>query len=119
MITLSFVAVLIVTMVSCVKDLDDKGIYSVSEYTGTVINGNTTQPVEGVLVQLIDGQNVYTSSYTNSRGEFFLSGINPDELDEYCYIMVDGSGAGLSTKRIKLSGGGGNSTYDYKLITLY
>lgn len=108
-----------VATTSCVKDLKSKGIYTVSEYTGTVVNGNTTQPVGGVLVQLLAGKNIYAASYTSNNGFFQLSNINPDDLDEYCYILVDGSTVGLSQKKLKLSGGGGNTTYDYKLITLY
>lgn len=117
-----FVAIMVITIlsiaVSCVKDLDEIGFSNTTEYTGTVVEKSTMRPIEGVLVQVTNGEHVYVSTETDNQGKFVLKDIDFKEINEDSYLLLDGSALGLPSAKETLRGLG-YKTYDYKTLILY
>lgn len=117
-ISVLFVLSLVVLVISCAKDLEDEGIFSVTEYIGTVVENSTMQPIEGVRVSITDGEHVYASTETDAQGAFAFKEVNTDELTSKYRLFLDGSPIGLPTKEEELKGFG-SKLYDFKAIVLY
>lgn len=118
-VTLIIAAVcMIAGVISCAKDLEDEGVFPVTEYIGTVVENSTMQPIEGVYVKITDGENVYASTKTDAQGTFDFKDVNTDELTEKYSLLIDGSPLGLPVKKEQLKGFG-NKIYDFKKIVLY
>ena len=111
-------AALLLTTTSCVKDLEEMGFSSTISYTGTVVEKSTQQPIEKLDVKITDGSNVYAKTKTGTDGSFTLANVNVDNLNEKCYLLLDGSDLQLPSRKGKLRGFG-SSSYDYKEIYLY
>ncbi|MBQ0016115.1 MAG: hypothetical protein KBT04_03955 [Bacteroidales bacterium] len=60
----------VVTFASCVKDLEEEGVYSATQCVGTVIESQTHQPVVGVRVCCVGGEEMLTATKTDSQGRF-------------------------------------------------
>lgn len=110
--------VLIAGVVSCVKSLEDEGIYNTTEYIGTVVEKSTMQPIKGVKVQVTDGTHVHASTETDNQGKFDLKDINFEEVDKDYYLWLDGSAIDLPSAQETLQGLG-RKLYDYKALILY
>lgn len=110
--------VLMAGVVSCVKSLEDEGIYNTTEYTGTVVEKSTMQPIKGVKVQVTDGTHVHALTETDNQGKFNLKNINFEELNKDYYLWLDGSAIDLPSVQESLQGLGRKS-YDYKTVVLY
>ena len=116
-----FIAIIflfIVLFVSCVKTLEEEGIYSTTDYIGTVVEKSTMQPIKGVKVQVTDGTHVHASTITNELGAFELKGINFEEVNKSYYLWLDGTSLDLPCAQEQLKGLG-RKTFDYKTLILY
>lgn len=115
---LAFAAVVLSFVAACVKDLEEEGVYSTTEYIGTVVEKSTMQPIKGVNVQVTDGTHVHASAVTDALGKFLLKDINFDEVNKNYYLWLDGSALDLPSVQESLKGLG-RKTYDYKKLVLY
>ncbi len=106
------------SFVSCVKDLEDEGVYAKTEYKGKVVEKSTMQPIANVAVQVTDGTHIHASSYTDGAGNFDIKNINFDEVSKNYYLWLDGSQINLPSKQEPLKGLG-KKVYDYKTLILY
>lgn len=116
-----FIAIIflfIILFVSCVKTLEEEGIYSTTDYIGTVVEKSTMQPIKGVKVQVTDGTHVHASAITNEQGAFELKGINFEEVNKSYYLWLDGTSLDLPCAQEQLKGLG-RKTFDYKTLILY
>ncbi len=103
---------------SCVKTLEEEGVYSTTDYIGTVVEKSTMQPIKGVKVQVTDGTHVHASAITSEQGAFELKGINFEEVNKNYYLWLDGTSLDLPCAQEQLKGLG-RKTFDYKTIILY
>lgn len=103
---------------SCVKSLEDEGVFTVTTYTGTVVEKSSHQPIEGVDVSVTDGINVYAKTRTGSDGSFKLEDVDVELFPRESFLLLDGSVVGLPSKKGKLLGYGYRN-YDYGGIALY
>ena len=116
--TLLFISIFAIIITSCVKDLKDFDISMVTSYTGMVVEQSTMQAIEGVKVMVTNGEKIYADTETDSNGNFMLSNVNMDELNDGYYLFLDGSAIDLPSKKESLKGLGMRN-YDYKKIPLY
>lgn len=103
---------------SCVKTLEEEGVYSTTDYIGTVVEKSTMQPIKGVKVQVTDGTHVHASAITNEQGAFELKGINFEEVNKNYYLWLDGTSLDLPCAQEQLKGLG-RKMFDYKTLILY
>lgn len=108
------VATILFTLImGCVDRID---ISSETELVGIVVEKSTNAPLSGILVQVTDGHNVYSSTTTGSNGVFSLK-VNFNRINDNYYLFLDGS-PNLPSKREGLHGRG-ETKYDYGYIALY
>ena len=103
-----------VFLTACVKDLEDKGVYSTTEYIGTVVEKKTMQPVVGAFVQVTNGNHIAAYTYTDGNGMFSLK-INFDEVDKNYYLKIDGSSINKPSVTVELRGVY-QKKYDYGIL---
>lgn len=115
---IAIIFLFIILFVSCVKTLEEEGIYSTTDYIGTVVEKSTMQPIKGVKVQVTDGTHVHASTITNELGAFELKGINFEEVNKSYYLWLDGTSLDLPCAQEQLKGLG-RKTFDYKTLILY
>lgn len=111
-------AAVLSAIVSCVKNLEDEGIFDSTEYTGVVIEKSTNTPIAGVMVQVTDGTHIHAQGETNAQGRFDIEGVDFEEVDEDYYLWLDGTALQLPSKQEELRGLG-QQIYDYKTLILY
>ena len=102
--TLLFISIFAIIITSCVKDLKDFDISMVTSYTGMVVEQSTMQAIEGVKVMVTNGEKIYADTETDSNGNFMLSNVNMDELNDGYYLFLDGSAIDLPSKKESLKG---------------
>lgn len=108
------VATILFTLImGCVDRID---ISSETELVGIVVEKSTNAPLSGILVQITDGHNVYSSTTTGYDGKFSLN-VNFNRINDAYYLFLDGS-PNLPSKREELHGRG-ETKYDYGYIALY
>lgn len=117
-LTLIAIAGVAFVVISCVKDLDDVGISPTMEFTGTVVEKSTMQPIEGVRVQILNQERVYKTTETDANGVFVFTDVKVDDLEKDDSLLLDGTPKELPMKKESLKGIG-QVRYDYKTIALY
>lgn len=87
---LSFVILCIIcfAFTSCIKDLEQEGIYTNTRLYGIVMDSRTSQPLEGIRVIAQGAQNFSQTVYTANDGTFEIT-IPVSKLNEPCYIYFD------------------------------
>ena len=100
---------------SCMRSLEDEGISSTTTINGRLIAESTSEPVEGVTVQITNGSIIHSQCVSKSDGTFELT-LDSKLIDENYYLLIREKNEFLS-KKGKLSGFG-RETYNYSDIVL-
>lgn len=117
-ITFALIGVVtLVAIVACVKEFEDEGISSCTEYIGKVINAYSNNPLEGVSVQITNGTYTYASTVTDNQGGFDIPNINFHEIDASYHLWIDGSSIGQPSMKEDLKGVK-QKKYDYQNLVL-
>lgn len=74
---LFLIALISSLFVSCVKDLEEEGIYETTTLTAVVVNEANSVPIANIRVKIIDNTTALATTYTNENGMFSL----PVEID--------------------------------------
>lgn len=72
---------------SCIKNIEDEGIYVSTRCFGTLIDINTMQPIPDIMIVSTDGTKIEDKVYSDSNG-FFSIDITVEQLKRGCYISV-------------------------------
>lgn len=82
-------AVLLSTMLfsSCIRDIEDEGIYVTTRCYGTLYDQQTMQPIPGIMVVSTDGRKIEEKVYSDTNGTFSIN-ITVEQLRRGCYISV-------------------------------
>lgn len=100
---------------SCLRTLEEEGVYDTITYTGRLVDKTTLQPISGVAVQITNGKNVQSSMVTSNDGKFSLQVELVDINSDY-YLQLSGN-IHYPLKKGKLVGFG-KQYYDYTDILL-
>ena len=73
---------------SCVKNLEEEGIYGTTRCHGVVLDDRTLQPVQNVRLVLTDGVDISQSVITGADGLFEVS-VSMNMLAKDCYLIID------------------------------
>ena len=73
---------------SCIKKLEDEGIYGSTRCYGIVLDDRTFQPVQNVRLILTDGINVDKSVLTGPDGKFEIS-VSMNNLAKDYYLIIE------------------------------
>ena len=84
-----FPAVLMFTSLftSCIKNLEDEGIYVTTRCYGIVYDQQTMQPIPGIMIASTDGKKIEEKVYTQDDGSFSIN-ISLEQLHRGCYLSV-------------------------------
>lgn len=84
-----FPAVLMFTSIftSCIKNLEDEGIYVTTRCYGIVYDQQTMQPIPGIMIASTDGKKIEEKVYTQDDGSFSIN-ISLEQLHRGCYLSV-------------------------------
>ena len=63
---------------------------SITNYIGTVVEGNSKTPIPDVKVSFTNGSDVYCSTVTNDKGECDLT-VNFTEVTDDYYFLFEGA----------------------------
>ena len=108
-------AAFVVILTGCVKDLEKKGIHSITQYKGRVIEKSENAPMEGVTVSVSDGTHVHASSTTDAQGQFEME-VNFDDLNDKYALHLDCQNYPSMTEALK---GMGSEVFDYRDIIFF
>ena len=72
---------------SCIKNIEDEGIYVSTRCYGTLLDQKTMQPIPDLMVVSTDGKKIEEKVYSDSNG-FFSINISVEQLHRGCYISV-------------------------------
>lgn len=73
---------------SCIKSLEEEGIYGSTRCYGVVLDGRTHQPLQDMRVSITDGMNYDLPIRTEADGRFEVS-VGLDKLANNYYIAID------------------------------
>ena len=73
---------------SCIKSLEDEGIYDETICTGTVINNQNSQPVAGMRVSKTDGKTITDVTLTETDGSFSIA-VTPEDVHHNYYLWFE------------------------------
>ncbi len=76
------------TLCSCIKSLEDEGIYDSTICTGTIINDQNSLPVAGMRVSKTDGKTIATVVETAADGSFSIE-VTPEDVHHNYYLWVE------------------------------
>ena len=80
-------AILALLFTSCIKDLEQEGIYTKSTVVGRVVERTSQQPVAGLTVQLICGDATLSKVATERDGRFALP-LTAERQADGCRVVV-------------------------------
>ena len=72
---------------SCIKNLEDEGIYFTTQCHGILVDRYSKAPIEGMKVSLSNGTDINNTVYTAADGSFSIN-INVDQIAKGYYISV-------------------------------
>ena len=75
-------------LTGCIKSLEDEGIYGETICTGTVINNQNSQPVEGMRVSKTDGKTITDVTLTEADGSFSIA-VTPEDVHHNFYLLIE------------------------------
>ncbi|MBO7143773.1 MAG: hypothetical protein J6W13_02995 [Salinivirgaceae bacterium] len=75
-------------LTGCIKSLEDEGIYGETICTGTVINNQNSQPVEGMRVSKTDGKTITDVTLTEADGSFSIA-VTPEDVHRNFYLLIE------------------------------
>ena len=78
----------IFALTGCIKSLEDEGIYGETICTGTVINNQNSQPVEGMRVSKTDGKTITDVTQTAADGSFSIA-VTPEDVHHNYYLLIE------------------------------
>ena len=73
---------------SCIKSLEDEGFYDETICSGTVINNQNSQPVEGMRVSKTDGTTIAEVTQTAADGSFSIA-VSPEDVHHNYYLWFE------------------------------
>lgn len=111
-ITIILVSIVTLFLSSCVKDLEDNGIYKKITIKGTVIDSNNL-PASNVKVSVTNNRNMYTYCITGMEGKFEMK-IDFSEIDD-TYRLELRTDEGYDTFPLS---GMGKEEFDYYQLKL-
>ena len=76
------------TISSCIKSLEDEGIYGETICSGTVINNQNSQPVGGMRVSKTDGTTIADVTLTAADGSFSIA-VTPEDVHHNYYLWFE------------------------------
>ena len=76
-----------VLFVSCIKNLEDEGIYTESSVIGRVVERTSQQPVGGLTVKLVSGDATLSTTSSANDGTFSLP-ISAEQLANKCRVEI-------------------------------
>lgn len=95
---------------SCLKQLEDEGVYTTITYKGRLVDKSSLQPISGMVVQITDGTTVQSQMTTLEDGIFQLDVALEDITSDY-YLQLSGH-ADYPLRKGRLVGFG-KQEYDY------
>lgn len=72
---------------SCIKDIEEEGIYVTTRCYGSLYDQESQQPLQGIKVVSTDGRDIEETVYSDSNGSFSIN-ISVDQLKRGCYISI-------------------------------
>ncbi len=72
---------------SCVKNLEQEGVYTESAVIGRVMERNSQQPVAGIQVSLVCNNDILDATATDRDGTFSLM-FTAERQADGCYVLV-------------------------------
>ncbi len=100
---------------SCIKDLEQEGIYTESSVTGRVVERTSQQPVAGLTVQLLSGDATLSTVTSANDGTFTLS-ITAEQQAGGCRVVVSADSLYVGCSADVPVGGFGREVYDLGVL---
>jgi hypothetical protein len=100
---------------SCIKDLEQEGIYTEGTVIGRVVERTSQQPVAGMTVQLVSGDATLNTSTTTNDGTFRLS-ITAEQQSHGCRVVVSADSLYIGCSADVPSGSFGRAEYDLGVL---
>ncbi len=100
---------------SCIKDLEQEGIYTESSVTGRVVERTSQQPVAGLTVQLLSGDATLSTVTSANDGTFSLS-ITAEQQAGGCRVVVSADSLYVGCSADVPVGGFGREVYDLGVL---
>ncbi len=89
------------TLCSCIKSLEDEGIYTSTICSGTIINNQNGNPVEGMRLSMTNGTAILSTTVSGGDGSFSVE-VAPADLNHGYYLQAEADSLYGST-RVDLS----------------
>ncbi len=89
------------TLCSCIKSLEDEGIYTSTICSGTIINNQNGNPVEGMRLSMTNGTAILSTTVSSGDGSFSVE-VAPADLNHGYYLQAEADSLYGST-RVDLS----------------
>lgn len=102
-------------LTSCIKELEQEGIYTEGTVIGRVVERTSQQPVGGMTVQLVSGDATLSATTTSNDGTFNLS-ITAEQQADGCRVVVSADSLYIGCSADVPAGGFGRKEYDLGVL---
>lgn len=100
---------------SCIKDLEQEGIYTEGTVIGRVVERTSQQPVAGLTVQLVSGDATLSTTTSANDGTFRLS-ITAEQQSHGCRVVVSADSLYIGCSADVPSGSFERAEYDLGVL---
>lgn len=101
--------------ISCIKELEQEGVYTESSVIGRVVERTSQQPVGGMTVQLVSGDATLNTTTTTNDGTFSLP-ITAEQQSNGCQVVVSADSLYVGCSADVPNGGYGRQEYDLGVL---
>ncbi len=102
-------------LTSCIKDLEQEGVYTESSVIGRVVERTSQQPVGGLTVQLVSGNATLNTTTTSNDGTFSLP-ITAEQQFNGCQVVVSADSLYIGCTADVPAGSFGRKEYDLGVL---
>lgn len=102
-------------LASCIKDLEQEGIYTEGTVIGRVVERTSQQPVGRLTVQLVSGDATLNTTTTTNDGTFSLP-ITAEQQSHGCLVVVSADSLYIGCSAEVPSGRFGRAEYDLGVL---
>ena len=102
-------------LTSCIKDLEQEGVYTESSVIGRVVERTSQQPVGGLTVQLVSGNATLNTTTTSNDGTFSLP-ITAEQQSNGCQVVVSADSLYIGCTADVPAGSFGRKEYDLGVL---
>ena len=102
-------------LTSCIKDLEQEGVYTESSVIGRVVERTSQQTVGGLTVQLVSGNATLNTTTTSNDGTFSLP-ITAEQQSNGCQVVVSADSLYIGCTADVPAGSFGRKEYDLGVL---